>query len=208
VATIPAAIARPDFCAKKDFRDASSGQKQAVLGGVSMTGMAASNGQWIHAAVQRYEAPLMVYAARLVRDPDAARDIVQDVFTKLCTQDPTQVGPVLPQWLYTVCRNRALDVRRKEKRMMRLADSDVDVAGTSTSRPVDLAELHDTSQVVVRLVEQLSDDQQEVIRLRFQHAMSYQQIAEITGHSVSNVGVLIHTAIKKLREKMAVGKKG
>jgi RNA polymerase sigma factor (sigma-70 family) len=167
-----------------------------------MTGMPASNGQWIDAAVQRYEVPLMVYAARLVRDSDAARDIVQDVFTKLCTQDPTQVGPVLPQWLYTVCRNRALDVRRKEKRMMRLADGDLDVAANHVPRPVDVAE------VVVRLVEQLSDDQQEVIRLRFAHAMSYQQIAEITGHSVSNVGVLIHTAIKKLREKMAVGEKG
>jgi RNA polymerase sigma-70 factor (ECF subfamily) len=173
-----------------------------------MTGMPASNGHWIHAAVQRYETALMVYAARLVRDPEAARDIVQDVFTKLCAQDPNQVGPVLPQWLYTVCRNRALDVRRKEKRMMRMADHDMDVASGGTKQPVDIAELHDTSQAVVRLVGQLSDDQQEVIRLRFQHAMSYQQIAEITGHSVSNVGVLIHTAIKKLREKMAAGEKG
>jgi RNA polymerase sigma-70 factor (ECF subfamily) len=172
-----------------------------------MTGMPPSNGQWIHAAVQRYETPLMVYAARLVRDPESARDIVQDVFTKLCAQDPQQVGPVLPQWLYTVCRNRALDVRRKEKRMTRLADSDVDVAANSAARPLDLAELRDTSAAVVRLVEQLSDDQQEVIRLRFQHSLSYQQIAEVTGHSVSNVGVLIHTAIKKLRLQMAVNEK-
>ena len=91
--------------------------------------------------------------------------------------------------------------------MTRLADAYVDVAANGAARPLDLAELHDTSQAVVRMVEHLSDDQQEVIRLRFQHGLSYQQIAEVTGHSVSNVGVLIHTAIKKLRLQMAVSEK-
>lgn len=172
-----------------------------------MAGVPPGNGQWIHAAIQRYETPLMVYATRLARDPETARDIVQDVFTRLCTQDPNQVGPVLPQWLYTVCRNRALDIKRKEKRMMRLVESDTDVEARVAPTPGDVAEQRDTSAAVVRLVEQLGDDQQEVIRLRFQHAMSYQQIAEITGHSVSNVGVLIHTAIKKIRLQIAVSEK-
>jgi RNA polymerase sigma-70 factor (ECF subfamily) len=158
-----------------------------------------TNGQWIDAAVKRYEAPLMVYAARLLHDPDRARDVVQDVFTRLCAQDANQVGPVLAQWLYTVCRNRALDVRRKEKRIKYFPDGEVELPSEAALIPSDVAERRDTSQQVARLMRTLSDDQQEVIRLRFEHGLSYQQIAHVTGHTISNVGVLIHTAIKKLR---------
>ena len=42
-----------------------------------------------------------------------------------------------------------------------------------------------------------------VLRLLRQHkALSRRQIASITGHSESNVGVLIHTAIKNIRARM------
>jgi RNA polymerase sigma-70 factor (ECF subfamily) len=32
--------------------------------------------------------------------------------------------------------------------------------------------------------------------------MKYREIAEITGHSISNVGFLLHTGLKRLREMM------
>ena len=43
--------------------------------------------------------------------------------------------------------------------------------------------------------------QQEVLQLKFQNDLSYQQISEITELSVSNVGVLIHNALKTLRQR-------
>ena len=42
-------------------------------------------------------------------------------------------------------------------------------------------------------------NQREVIRLKFQNGFSYQEISRISGHSVSNVGYLIHAGIKTLR---------
>jgi RNA polymerase sigma-70 factor (ECF subfamily) len=42
-----------------------------------------------------------------------------------------------------------------------------------------------------------------VIRLKFQHGLSYKQIAQVTTLSVSNVGFLIHTGLKILRAKLA-----
>ena len=47
----------------------------------------------------------------------------------------------------------------------------------------------------------LKETYQEVIILKFQEGRSYKEIAEITGHSVSNVGVLIHEGMKILRAK-------
>ena len=49
----------------------------------------------------------------------------------------------------------------------------------------------------------LPDNQQEVVRLKFQDGLSYKEIAGVTGLTVSNVGFLIHTAIHTLRREFA-----
>ena len=50
------------------------------------------------------------------------------------------------------------------------------------------------------LLEHLPENQREVIRLRFQCDLSYREISEITQLGVGNVGFLIHTGLKKLRQ--------
>ena len=45
-------------------------------------------------------------------------------------------------------------------------------------------------------------NQREVVRLKFQNGFSYQEISRISGHSVSNVGYLIHAGIKALRVQL------
>jgi RNA polymerase sigma-70 factor (ECF subfamily) len=161
--------------------------------------------QWIRTAVSRYERPLCLYALRIVGDAERARDVVQETFARLIERPPS--APVdangeLAAWLYTVCRNAALDVRRKEKRVMPMIDALVDAVPDQKQRPDEVAESAEASAAVMKLLERLPDDQQEVVRLKFQHQMSYKQIASITGHSESNVGFLIHTAIKAIRARM------
>jgi len=43
--------------------------------------------------------------------------------------------------------------------------------------------------------------QQEVLQLKFQNDLSYQEIAEITKTTANSVGVLIHTALGTLRQR-------
>ena len=49
----------------------------------------------------------------------------------------------------------------------------------------------------------LSENQQEVIRLRIEHGLNYQQISEITDLSVSNVGYLLHVGLKSLGQSLS-----
>ena len=49
----------------------------------------------------------------------------------------------------------------------------------------------------------LPNNQQEVVRLKFQNGMSYKEIAAVTELSVSNVGFLLHTALDTLRTRIA-----
>jgi RNA polymerase sigma-70 factor (ECF subfamily) len=144
------------------------------------------------------------YAARITRDVERARDVVQDTFLRLCRQDQADVDGHLAEWLFTVCRNRALDVRRKEGRMKILTER---AAAAQTSHEPDqaaVAECHDTARHIQTLVDGLPDNQQDVVRLKFQNGLSYREISRITELSVSNVGYLIHTALKKIRAEVRV----
>lgn len=159
--------------------------------------------QWVLAAVERYEGALTAYAAHIVGDVDRARDVVQDTFIKLCSQDREEIEPHLAEWLYTVCRNRALDVRRKERRMTLMAEGQAEAVRSARPGPEQVVEDEDSAAGVLRAIEQLPENQREVIRLKFQHGMSYKQISEITKLSVTNVGFLISTGLKTVRERMA-----
>ena len=163
--------------------------------------------QWVRSTVDRFERPLLSYALRIVGgDVERARDCVQETFAKLCDQPAANVNGHLGPWLYTVCRNAALDVRRKARREMALvetADATVEGLSSTTPSPAVVAEAKDATSQVLRMLARLPGDQQEAIRLKFQHQMSYREISRITGHSESNVGFLIHRGIKSIREMLS-----
>jgi RNA polymerase sigma-70 factor (ECF subfamily) len=151
--------------------------------------------EWIAEALTRYEAPLLRFATKLLRDGDRARDVVQETFLQLCQQDRAAVEGHLAAWLFRVCRNRALDLRRKETRVD-LIETD---AADSRPDPSQIAEHREDTGHVMKILETLPEDQQEAVYLRFQGGLSYQEIADITGHSVTNVGFMLHAAVKKIR---------
>lgn len=149
------------------------------------------------------QAPLTRYAARLLGDADRARDVVQDTFVKFMARDPAEIDAYAVEWLFTVCRHRALDVLRKEGRMKRFEDGQAERVTTADPRPGRLLEQAETQATILSLINRLPPNQQEVVRLKFQNGFSYKEISRITELSVSNVGFLIHTAVARLRAEFA-----
>ncbi|HWA25896.1 MAG TPA: sigma-70 family RNA polymerase sigma factor [Lacunisphaera sp.] len=159
---------------------------------------------FVQAAVARHQGPLLRYATRLLHgDADRARDVVQDTFVRLMAQPPEQVDGHVAEWLFTVCRNRSHDVLRKEGRMSRLAEGQVDRIVAGEPRPGATLERSEQHAAVLKLISQLPPNQQEVVRLKFQNGFSYQEISRITSLSVGNVGFILHTALKALRQSLA-----
>ena len=159
--------------------------------------------EWVRSVVSRYERQLTAYAVHVLKDVERSRDVVQETFVKLCGVDRTEVEPRLAQWLFTVCRNLAIDVMRKERRMFLLNDGQAERYQSGDLGPSDAAEQDDTVSLVLRSLADLPETQQEVIRLKFQHGLSYRQIGEILNLTVTNVGFLIHTGLKTLRRRLA-----
>jgi RNA polymerase sigma-70 factor (ECF subfamily) len=163
----------------------------------------ATKSTWIVAALDRYESHLVRYATWILGDIERAREVVQETFLRLCKEQPARVGDHLAQWLFTVCRNLAFDVRKKENRMSPLTEPEmVTAAYEAYGEPGASLEREETMSHVLRVMESLPANQREVLRLKFQSDLSYKEISEITRLSVTNVGFLIHTAIKTLRKEM------
>jgi len=154
---------------------------------------------WIQSVLARYEQPLIRYAAHITRDIERAREVVQDTFLKLCRKKPSLDKDRLTPWLYTVCRNGALDVRRKEKRMTGIDEAQLHQVPTKPQFPAVLEQNEQLAEVM-QILNTLPENQQEVLRLKFQGDFSYQEISRITDLSIGNVGFLIHTGLKTIRE--------
>ena len=150
--------------------------------------------RWIVEALELHESSLIRYARWILSDLESAREVVQETFLRLCKEDPARVEGHLAQWLFTVCRNLAFDARKKEARMTPLGDTEIAVAP-------DLDERRTVSQIL-QVVETLPKNQREVIYLKFQCDLSYKEISSITNLSVSNVGFLIHTAVRAIRKQV------
>jgi RNA polymerase sigma factor (sigma-70 family) len=154
---------------------------------------------FIEQAVTDYESSLIGYARTYVYDLDRARDVVQDTFIRLCKQDPEKVRGNLKSWLFTVCRNRCLDVLRKDKRIEPMDDAGWQKLAGSKASPDEQADHDDGYMDVMRYMDRLSVNQKEVILLKFQQGMSYEEIHRVTGLTSGNIGFLIHAGLKRLR---------
>lgn len=164
--------------------------------------MSRRHAERVQAALDEHERGLVLFTARLVGDLAAARDVVQDAFLRLCEQDAESVPERLAPWLYRVCRNLAVDRLRKESRMSAVETGVLDATVSGAARPDQLAERRDAVSRALRVLGELPTKEQDVLRLRFQHGLSYREIAEVTGLSLSYVGVLVHTGLKSLRARL------
>lgn len=158
-------------------------------------------GRLVREALAQYESALIAYACSILGDEARARDVVQDTFLKLYLADPDRVRENLKAWLYAVCRNRAFDILRKENRMVYSDNGQpMDWIDALQSVPEEGNDDEEVLKHIWDVMGQLPQNQNEVIRLKFQHGLSYKEIATSTGLSVTNVGFLLHTGIKHLRK--------
>jgi len=165
-------------------------------------------------AIDEHEVPLTRYAMSLLHDLDRARDAVQDTFIKLHRQRPESLpDQKVKSWLFTVCRNRALDILKKEKRMIQIDDEQIGKVRSAEPDPSEQTQAAEERREVAghlkevyRQMDTLPKNQREVLRLKFQGGMSYKEIAAALDLTVGNVGFLLHSGLTRLRKSMATAK--
>lgn len=149
---------------------------------------------WYQGIITSKENVLIRYTRKLTGNLESAKDIVQESLMKLWDQKLEVIRPKVTPWLYTVCRNAAIDLMRRENKMVEYQEDSL----SFESYPEEELMKHE----VFRQISALDSKYQEVIVLKFQEGMSYKEISAITGKSESNVGLLIHEGMKQLRQSL------
>lgn len=158
--------------------------------------------RFVENAIATYQSQLIGYATTLLHDADRARDVVQDTFIRLCNQEPEDVAEHLKTWLFTVCRNRAFDLLRKDKRVEPIDEMRwKKTAGPDMPPDRELLARERLDEVMHHL-NRLPDNQRDCILLKFQQGLSYKEIENVTGLKQGNIGFLIHTGLKRVRSML------
>ena len=108
----------------------------------------------------------------------------------------------LRAWLFTVCRNLVMDEFRRKSDVTPRSHNVIDGRPSPAPGPAEAVETADSARAVLDALGGLPEREREVLHLRYRGGLSYREIAEVTGHSLSYVGVLIHTGMKRLKKTL------
>jgi RNA polymerase sigma-70 factor, ECF subfamily len=152
---------------------------------------------------------LMGYLMARVRDRAVAEDLLEATFIELIERGHTirGGGDVIKAWLFRTAHFNTLDHVRKQRRAREDLRDDVellDLADQGRS-PEETAVASDTSRRVRKFMAMLSDEQQEVLLLRYVAGMSAPETAEILGKNLAAVKGLQHRGEQSLARLMGTG---
>ncbi|MBN1143689.1 MAG: RNA polymerase sigma factor [Bacteroidales bacterium] len=122
-----------------------------------------------------------------LKHEDKARDIVQDTYEKLWVKVNEVSAEKVRSYLFTTAYHTMIDLIRKEKKLTVFEAEKHD-------RPAAPDHYNGLAQIMDEAVTRLPEDQRSVIMLRDYEGYSYEEIAEITGLSESQVKVYIFRA--------------
>jgi RNA polymerase sigma-70 factor (ECF subfamily) len=155
---------------------------------------------------ERFSGVLFSTAYRVLNSPEAAEDVLQDVFIQIWEKaplyDPERGKPLT--WAVTLTRNKAIDRLRSVQRRNRLQD-EVEQEAQSFEQfdernSLDAVESIEKGQLVREAIKKLSPDQRQAIELAFFSGLTQTEIAERLGEPLGTVKARIRRGMMKLRD--------
>jgi RNA polymerase sigma-70 factor (ECF subfamily) len=136
---------------------------------------------------------LFAYLVRMSGDPELARDILQESFTRYLERYGRE-APSAPL-LYTIARNAYFDTIRK-RRQTASVEPERDLPGPD---PEGQLMVREDYRRMLEAFQQLSRSERETLSLVVSSGLGYRAVGEIVGTSEANVKVKVHRARLKLR---------
>ena len=133
------------------------------------------------------------FALKHLRDEDVAKDVVQESFARLWLKVDQVDAAKVKSYLFTTAHHIMVDEVRKGSRSTRMEEHHEDLGHTSQSQP-DLKEILEAGLATLPAM------QRSVVLLRDLEGYSYEEIAELTQLSESQVKVYIYRGRTALKE--------
>lgn len=156
--------------------------------------------------VQAYQGPVYNLTYRMLGDPQEAEDAAQEVFfrayRKLDSYDP---GRKFSTWLLSIASHYCIDrLRRRRLTWHSIDDENLpqDVMMSQEPGPERHALQNEQEAQVQELLSTLSPDYRTVVVLHYWYDLSYEEIAETTGSTVSAVKSRLFRARRMLAKQL------
>lgn len=181
-----------------DDSEAAAGQAHRI---------AAGDIEAFKALFDAYFDPLYRFALRYLRSPDEAKDLVHDVFLQVWRhRERIGLERHLRTYLYATARNHALDRLKHRKVEDRFAKrSEGEASSVESVESLDIQqdlELRELAATIQRAIDTLPPRQREVLRLRWQEHMSYEEIGRTMGISPKTVAIHLSRGLQHLRKAL------
>ncbi|MDH6534642.1 sigma-70 family RNA polymerase sigma factor [Parabacteroides sp. 52] len=154
-----------------------------------------------------YVHDLFSYALNLGFDRETSKDAIHDVFFKICQREEiVDKAQNIQFYLLRSLKNRLLDIYKQRRETAELpADPSADempftIHVTIEDQIIQTEEIEQTRQKVEQLLHTLTDRQREIIYLRYNLDLDYDEIAELMKITVPACRKLTHKAISKLKK--------
>lgn len=150
---------------------------------------------------QQY-ASIYRYIAYRVRDPACADDLVAHTFERAMSRSETYRADrgSLGAWIFGIARHCVDSHFQRQRRQRWLSLDFIREYAADNADPVADTLRSETNQQLYQALDKLKAHERDVIALKFGAGLNNRQIAEITGHSESNVGVLLYRSLQRLRQ--------
>lgn len=151
----------------------------------------------IAALFEAEEDGLLRFALGLVGRRSVAEEIVQESFLRL---QPLWSEIENPRgWIYRTVRNLALNHLRDRRPESELNE---ETAPAETAVAPELLARNEAVGMVRLLLAEMSDEDRDLVTLKYHDDLKYQEISKRTGLSVGNVGYRLHHVLKTLAEAL------
>ncbi len=127
-----------------------------------------------------------------------AEDLTAEVFVKAWLHLSSFKKGSFQAWLYTIARNRVIDHIRTAHQHVELDDSLADQKESVEDTVIRAL----TAEQIMEGLQELSEEQREIIILRFVQDLSYKEIATITQKKEEAIRALQYRALKQLRKNI------
>jgi RNA polymerase sigma-70 factor (ECF subfamily) len=160
--------------------------------------------------MDRYKQPVINLIARIISDPVEAEDLAQNVFVQVY-RSAARYAPSakFSTWLFTIARNLALnEIRRRSRHRADSMDAGLSeddppqYADTTAASPPEALLRVELERKVGEAVASLPENQRTALLLCQQDELSYEDIAEVLGTSLSATKSLIHRARETLKARL------
>jgi RNA polymerase sigma-70 factor, ECF subfamily len=147
-----------------------------------------------HELYDRYAGDVYRFAHWLTGNPHDARDITSETFVRAWTAPEEPRMETVKAYLFTIARNLHRKQWRRQSRFEALDEAMPD----QSAQPDEAAVNQDEFRRTLDAIHALPEIDRTVILLRAEQELSYEDIAESTGLSVSTVKVRVFRARAKL----------